>query len=423
MRAARGLLVLLASRAPSMRPFDLVAAVASATAAAAVLAAGVPGCSDAPEGVLCEGGQCQQSAVGTWTFVRSTNPNLDLLVLVDSRAEAVALRRVLAEKLPGALTALGLPGGLPSLHLAVVPIGVGAEPSCAPAPGAAASLCALAPDYGYLATGPCGAYFVDGRRPEDVAACLTGTPGGGACDDGDPLHVLARTLEDPTAAGISGPAQFLRPDARLVIMVVTAGEIAGQPGAPGPQGQPADISAAILGRLYPQLPALFVLGPSASSCAAVLDPATVGARLDGLAEAWGGAGAAVLGLCPGTLQRIFSGLGGGALLRTIGSACLARPRDTDPAREGLQADCTVSELALHGEGGTPSRWHPVPACAVAAPPCWRLIDVPLCLDGRVELEVLRPPGFCPQISSVQRVTCSLCTAAQIAAGDPACAQP
>jgi hypothetical protein len=63
--------------------------------------------------------------------------------------------------------------------------------------------------------------------------------------------------------------------------------------------------------------------------------------------------------------------------------CIVAPLlDTDSARPGLQADCTVTETFQ----GTDSR-RALPSCEASAPPCWRLDADFACQESGFRLAV------------------------------------
>ncbi len=157
---------------------------------------------------------------------------LDLLFVVDDSG-GTSIQSKLTAQLPGFMHALqNLPGGLPDLHVGVVSADLGAGPD-APAG------CTATGDGGQLQTAPrgsCatstlahGAAFVstsDGgpnfSAPiEQVVSCILPL-GTGGCGYGQPLAALARALGADGAPAPGVNQGFLRQDAALGIVIVSA---------------------------------------------------------------------------------------------------------------------------------------------------------------------------------------------------------
>ena len=126
-----------------------------------------------------------------------------------------------------------------------------------------------------------------------------------------------------------------------------------------------------------------------------------------------GANGLYLPLCSGQLSPALD-----RITQQINSSlqppCATNVRDTDPEMPGLQANCTVEDLATNPDGTrTSSR---LPNCDASAPPCWRLTASSGFCVGYV-FEVLSAPDWCSESGMAGTIECLGCADAN----DPACA--
>jgi hypothetical protein len=166
----------------------------------------------------------------------TVNPDLDLLVVVDDSSGMLDKQRRLAASFPAFLDALALPpdGGaltskLPNLHLGVVTTDMGAKGADDQIPGATIGTCAGAGKDGLLQIGTApvaGLYLTDvadgaGGRTTNYSGTIADAfanmsmVGDQGCAIEQPLAAMQRALTS------SSNASFLRPSARLAILVVT----------------------------------------------------------------------------------------------------------------------------------------------------------------------------------------------------------
>jgi hypothetical protein len=228
---------------------------ALALAAAAALSCGSgdarPGaCSgdrDCSDGRLCVDNRCDPApglpaadagaaAGGTareiWYVSDPSSPDVDILFAIGNETGTTALQQELILGFPSFTQALaGLPAGLPNVHVGIVSASMGAgafTPDACPAGG----------DQGVFQAAPRGACAVtglaDGQRfisnvggqanyagaLEDVFACIAAL-GDGGCAFQAPFASVARALGADGQPPPPDNAGFLRPDALLVVVVLT----------------------------------------------------------------------------------------------------------------------------------------------------------------------------------------------------------
>jgi hypothetical protein len=215
------------------------------------------------------------------------------------------------------------------------------------------------------------------------------------CGPVQPLAAAATLLSGPPRAGWEG---FLRPDAYLLVVVVTASDDAsGPPDAPTPvQDAVASLKAL---KADPSQVLVSVVGPG--DCGASVEPY---ARLTEFVFSFGANGTAA-GLCSDglstSLDRVLSYTNA-----SVDPACVQNVRDTDPTQPGLQADCSVLDY------GTDSSVA-IPSCDVSVPPCWRLIPNGTCAIFGID----RGANWCDEDPKHGTVECAACADPN----DPACA--
>lgn len=380
-----------------------------------VVAAVTLGCGESrAPALLCEGAPCPVERSLTEVFQQSSTRELDLLFVVDDTAAIASRRAALNEDLGRAAAALetSLPGGLPSIHVGVVPassLSAGGD-GCAP-PAPRGPECGLAAPARFLATGLCGRMPNFARPFTETLPCLADL-GARACGALQPLAAVRRALDPASGAGsLTG---FLRPEAHLLVVFVAAGDDASAE-------DPAQTVAFLRGlKLDPSKVLVSIAGPSAGC-----GPAGDAPRLKALADAFGSNGLYV-GVCDEraisrALEPVTEELG-----TRLGQPCLPGVRDTDPSAPGLQAECTVEDHAQDvdapdlPDAPMSRQTRVIPACDVAPPPCWRVSSPTSgCQAGAVTFGVEREPEWCTQIGLDLTVTCLSCAQPD----DPACAGP
>jgi len=237
---------------------------------------------------------------------------------------------------------------------------------------------------------------------EQTFACL-GDLGAADCAPAQPIETARRFLTGATPSGWEG---FLRPEAYLMIVVVTAQDDAsGQPAGLTPVIAIADGIKTV--KTDPSQIAVSIIGPG-GDCTGGEPP---GPRLVEFVNQFGANGL-YLPLCSGqfspALDRISQQINS-----SIQPPCARNVRDTDLETPGLQANCTVEELASNPDGTrTRSR---LPNCDAGPPPCWRLIASSGTCDGYI-FEVLRAPDWCAESGTNGTIECLGCASAN----DPAC---
>lgn len=357
----------------------------------------VLGCEGSPTHVANGDGEL---TIWTARFGSGSWPAVDVLLIVDTTAQANDLRQEVVEELPQALDQFGYPGGLPSLHFGVVASGSGESPACADSTPSPMQTCGMDSAYGYLATGACGADFLSSESPAQIAPCLATLPESD-CDQGDPLEVLARTIANPAEAGLNGPAAFLRPDALLLVVIVSSRTGASGGGA---KATPvADVLAAINAAKPDQYSVRTLVGvPPPASCGDMTVFPPLDERLHDFVDSFGQSG--LIGeLCPGTFVKMFADFfyrEGGAP-----ASCVPAIAVTESKTAVGQTNCVVEDLVDDPAGS--SDFVVIPQCAnpSSALPCWRFVSSDACQDGlRVDIE--REPGFCPQVQTIDRITCA-----------------
>jgi hypothetical protein len=167
-------------------------------------------------------------------YQASVNRNLDVLFMVDDSSSMAPLQNKLAASFPEFMKVLeNLPGGLPNLHLGVVSssMGAGRNPSI--------DRCPPGGDRGVLRSAPVGAACAKGQLDpgqhfiasingmtnytgtlEDAFACIAALGDGGCGFE----HQFASVLRALGADGAPPPAEnvgFLRPDAYLLVVLIT----------------------------------------------------------------------------------------------------------------------------------------------------------------------------------------------------------
>lgn len=324
--------------------------------------------------VECQDGGCPPEQSTTWLFQQAINRDLDVLFVLDDSPAFAARAAALADDYRRAAAILGPETWTPAPALHVAFMG-GGPPYAADSKRAAA--CGIAGPEPYLATLPCGRSPNSSLPVAETFACMA-APGAADAASFTPLAALRRAL-DPAgpALGLNG---FLRPSAYLQLVIV-----AGQDDAS--TVDLAEVRESLRGlKVDPNKVLVSVAGPLPENAP----------RLKALVDAFGANGVYANVDEDRAVSRAFSGLRTGSY--DFGAPCVGGVLDTDPAREGLQADCIVED---HPEDG---RAVILPSCERAGPPCWRLTAERACRPGDLVFTVDRGPDWCPEGFSTT-VTC------------------
>jgi hypothetical protein len=344
----------------------------------------------------CAEEQCSSQVSWKRTFQTAVNRKLDVLFVIDDTPAMAPHADALATGL--ADTAQRLLDARPklSLHIGFVRAGTCDQTTRGGA-------CNVATPEEFLRSEWCGT-ITNATGLADAFTCL-GDLGASDCGPAQPLAAAAEALGPPVGPGWEG---FLRQDASLMIVVVAATD-----DASGPSGSPAPVSSFVdsIKALKPDPSEILVSVVGPGDCAPSDVPSP---RLAELAN-WFGANGLYIGLCNGQLpaafDRVLDFMGDG-----LEPVCFRSVRDTDLARSGLQASCTLEDhVARDGTWTSAS----LPGCDAAGPPCWRLIrsDGPGCA-GYI-LDVQRGADWCDEAGQNITVECLGCADAT----DPACAPP
>jgi hypothetical protein len=339
---------------------------------------------------------CDSQRSVTRTFHTSATPSLDLLVVVDDTSAIAPYAAMVTTTLSAFATELTLVRGRePSLQVRFVSATLG-SPGCPVASRAAA--CGIGADE-TLRAGLCGSDPSFAGGLSDAFACL-GDRGANGCGPLQPLEAARSAL---AAAG-----DFLRPDAYLAIIVVA--------GADDASMSPVDTYVDFIKSLKVD-PAnqLFasVIAPATPACsdAATGEPVRLGA----FARAFGRNGV-LQSVCASSWLQALAPLVQGAQ-HTVEPYCLQGLRDTDAAREGMQAHCTVTEVTWDHYPDDPQVAQ-LPSCDGAPPPCWRMEGFSACRGGwRGTID--HGTDWCPLVATETTYECLGC----LNPNDPACAAP
>ena len=325
-----------------MKPWIVVVALAGAVVGA------LGGCVDDRTVALPEAPV--QHGVEVFDIPVFVGPKLDVLFVIDSSRALEAHAEHLAAELPGFGEVL--PHRSQDLHIGVVTADLGG-PGCS----ARGDDGALRPSAELV-----GAPFLidwvhldrtrSANYPGELAAAVAtlAAVGHAGCPGQQPLAALARALDDHPRNG-----GFRREDASLVVIVIAgqddaspdtvdayASFVRGLDPRPG-----STFVAGIFERPAPRLEAFLDRFPNRAAVASIHDEDLAG--------------------------RVLPRLGS---LGSWGVRCLEASIDLDPARPGVQHDCSLSDVIV--EAGQRVHDRVLPACATpgAGLPCWRLVEDP-----------------------------------------------
>ena len=362
-----------------------------ATRSLVAVAGLVAGCGEA-QPILCDGGACGTQISWTKNYQANIDRKLDILFVVDDTPAMEPNIGPLAVGFAGMAERLLLPYGPTSMHVGFVRAG-----RCDASTRATA--CDVDAPEQFMRAEWCRTMTNFGGPFTSTFACLADL-GAANCGPAQPLAAAADTLTETARLGWEG---FLRADAYLMIVVVSAADDAS--GSPGTLTPVADVAARIKAlKADPSQVLVSMIGPG--DCASGEEP---GPRLTEFANQFGGNGIS-LGLCsgqlPAALDRVFQ-----TVSTLIEPVCVSNVRDIDPVQPGLQADCTAVDRTLNPDG----TWTdvPLPRCDESAPPCWRIVSNAGCNS----FEIDRGADWCEEAGTNVTLECLGCAATT----DPACA--
>lgn len=116
-------------------------------------------------------------------------------------------------------------------------------------------------------------------------------------------------------------------------------------------------------------------------------------RLKAFVDAFGASGT-VRSICDSDFVSAVSAIGKSPIFELADSCIGATLSDTEPAQDGLQAECRVVDRVPR-PGGAAFDDQPLPACGMGALPCWELASDPTCPRGqrlRINRATPAPPG-------------------------------
>ena len=376
------------------------------TLAACVLAvAATAGCERPAPLAGCGGAGCPPQVSTTWDEELLINYRVDVLFVVDDTPAVEPLRAALADELRGAAAELAnaAPGGLPALHVAVVPASLpaGDASACAPTPLRGAA-CGVEGGLDFASALECGATTDFAGPFADTFSCLADL-GSRGCGASQPLEAARRALTTTTAP--ASLAEFLRADAALqLVFVVNEDDASTVDGALAPVADYVDFLRGL--KLDSSKVSVVLAGPSSASA----PPSPSTPRLAALLASFGRAATFASLATDGALASALAAADPVGF--SVDPGCLTNVRDTDPSTPGLQPDCVVEDFIPQDQSGDDAS-SVLPDCDHGAPPCWRLERVDSCL----QLQITHASPWCPQDGVDARVTCAGC----VDPTEPACA--
>jgi len=339
---------------------------------------------------LCYENQCGTQVTWKKTYQSATNRKVDILFVVDDTSAMAPHQADLAAGFARLAAAANQPVRPTSIHAGFIRAG-----RCDAS--TRASACDVTEQF--LRHEWCGTVNNFGGPFTSTFGCLADL-GADDCGPVQPLAAAVTLLTGPPLAGWEG---FLRPDAYLLVVIVTASDDAsGPPGAPTPV---LDIAASLKALKADSSQVLVsVVGPD--GCGASVQPY---ARLTEFVNQFGANGIAV-GLCSNALavalDRVLSYTN-----ESLQPPCVQNVRDTDPTQPGLQASCSVLDYATDQNGN--GTIVAIPGCDVSGPPCWHFTPNGACDYFLID----RAPDWCDEAPTHVTVECVGCASPS----DPACA--
>lgn len=326
--------------------------------------------------VVCGDGTCGSQTTVTKVLQQSANRTLDMVFVTDDTSDVAPWQDNLRAGYPEMARVLeDLQYGIPNLHIGFV-----RASRCAPQ--TRARDCGIAESESFLRHEGCGTISNFSGSFADTFACLADF-GTDACAPAQPFQALRDVLAQPPPPGWQG---FLRPDAYLMIVVIAGRDDASN-------ARVADLVAfirALKGDPASQI-LVSLIGPG-GECTTEGQPP----RLVELVQQFGGNGNS-LGLCHDPTGALGQ-LRGGDI--DIQPPCIGPVLDVDPSTPGLQPECTVEDTVLAPD--TLKRTTLLPACDVAPPPCWQLLER---LDGCTGVHIVRAADWCIETATTTRIEC------------------
>ncbi len=345
----------------------------------------------------CAGGNCGTQVSSRGTVQYPTNRKVDILFVVDDTAAMAPHRDAVAAGIADMAGDLNQPVRPLSLHVGFIRAG-----SCNA--GTRAAACGVTRGESFLRSEWCQTVTNAAGGFVDTFSCLADF-GTDDCGPGQPLSAALQVLGGSPLPGWEG---FLRADAYLLIVVVSAAD-----DASGPNGAltPAFDLAALARKLKPDpyQVVVSIIGPG--DCAVGDVPAP---RLTEFVQQFGSNGA-YIGLCSGQLRyavrRVTEFTNEG-----LPPPCAANVRDTDATMPGVQPDCTLVRTYTTSLGA--SVVTAIPSCDDSQPPCWSPAAA-IC-PGNVPgyaFNIAGQPDWCMEAPTIFTLECLSCADPN----DPACA--
>lgn len=358
----------------------------------------------------------------TTTFSSTAAQEIDILFVVDNTPAVAGVAANLLGQYPVFAQVLqSLPEGAPPVHVAFVPATLPSR-DCTP-PGNRAAACGLTTPDQFLAADYCDVDQNSSGSLGDAFACL-GDFGAQGCGVAQPLEAARRALGgDPAGGALPGSSSFLTPGAELLIVFV-----AGQDDASTRDGVAVPVSDYVtffktLTVDPSNLSFVSLIGPEGCRDGGPLAPAAT-PRLDEVQNAFGYRGVAI-SICDASLAQALAVVAA-KLGVLISPPCLFGIKDTDLARPGVQADCTVEDRVVEADGTRTVTSLPLCDPDTPVPPCFlfQTANDPSnrCVPNGQGLVILRGPdpvAVCGPLSTQDQVTCLGCADPS----DPACASP
>jgi hypothetical protein len=141
----------------------------------------------------------------------------------------------------------------------------------------------------------------------------------------------------------------------------------------------------------------------APSCESANGNAAPAVRIQEFVNAFGNNGT-FLSICADDFTPVMTRIGEEVARRASLECMAARLADVDPEAAGLQSRCEVYDETT-SDGSTLREL--IPACATAAPPCWRIAPSAKCLQSGVQMVVDRG-GVAPVTGTRLNVVCETC---------------
>jgi hypothetical protein len=122
-------------------------------------------------------------------------------------------------------------------------------------------------------------------------------------------------------------------------------------------------------------------------------------------------------ICQASLAQAMTEIGK-KLAGILTNTCVTqRLLDTDPMKDGVQADCQVVDRVPRDDSPTGYRDNPLPPCTAGGMPCWELAPDPTCGSGYKT--VVQRGGTTAEPNTLQSIRCLTCADGSV---DPRCVQ-